>query len=92
VLGEDAIELGRVDPVGDLPTIVVDRVDVDGIHPASTRAENADLWPLRAITTVSPGRATVRKATLTFRVEPLVENRVWSAPTAAGRNAFGALA
>src|SRR3954447_25090204 len=47
---------------------------------------NEDLWPLRAITSVSPGPHTVMTATCTLREEPLVENSVCLAPTASANS------
>jgi hypothetical protein len=59
-----------------------------GRAPLITRPANDDLWPLRAMTMVSPGPATVMIATWALSELPLVEKNVCSAPTASAKSSW----
>src|SRR4051794_5839055 len=61
-----------------------------GLAPDRTSPANDDLCPLRAITSVSPGPATVMIATCTLSDEPFVEKRVCLAPTASAKSSCAA--
>jgi hypothetical protein len=76
---------GLLELEAQLQTLEVDPVQT-GRAPESTRPANADLWPLRAMTIVSPGPATAIIATRTFIDEPLLENRVCLAPAASAKS------